>query len=78
MPLSTAYEIWLVALQTYCQIGNDAQVYEPVKRAWETKQGEKTVAEYYVDYEHYGKKSTIMRIFKLLCSRFKEISIKNW
>lgn len=39
MLLPTAYEIWLAAFQTYYQLGNNAQIYELVKRAHETKQG---------------------------------------
>lgn len=42
MLLSKAYVITL----TYSQIGNDARVYELMKRAHETKQREKTLSEY--------------------------------
>lgn len=57
--------------------GNDAQVYELVTWAHETKQGEKTVAEYYAEYEHYGKKSTMMMIFKLIVFKIQRNITKN-
>lgn len=41
--------IWKAVLQTYTQLGNDAQVYELVKKEQETRQGEWSLAEYYAE-----------------------------
>lgn len=47
--LATAHEILIAVSQTQPQVGNDAQVYEWVKKAHKTGQGERALAEYYVE-----------------------------
>lgn len=49
MLLSTTHEIWLAAMQTYSEVGNDAQVSVLVKKAHKRKQGERNLSDYYAE-----------------------------
>lgn len=45
--LDTTCKIWSAAVQTYSQIDNNVQIYEPRKKVYETKQREMRVPLYY-------------------------------
>lgn len=47
--LNIAWKMWSAAALTYSQIDNDAQTYELRKKVYETKQGETTTMQYYVE-----------------------------
>lgn len=48
--LDSTTEIWSEAALIYSQVGNDAQIFEIQKKFHNTKQGEMSISQYYVDF----------------------------
>lgn len=56
----------------YYKIGNDAQVYELVKKAHETKQAERSLPEYYADLRAMARNRLLRGLSRQLCTGVKK------
>ncbi|KZV35965.1 hypothetical protein F511_31191, partial [Dorcoceras hygrometricum] len=45
--LPTAQEVWDAVRETYSDLENSSQIFDLKTRLWQSRQGEKTVTEYY-------------------------------
>lgn len=75
--LDTTCKIWSAAVQTYSQIDNNVQIYEPRKKVYETKQREMRVSLYQAKVSSLWQELDYYQDFQARCPA-DATKIRRW